>query len=1406
MTKETKSILMNREVIAINQDKLGKQGKKVFTDGPRERDKPRTQAPLGLLKPLPILERPGESLSMDFMGTLVTSKSGMRYVYVIVDRFSKYARLVTMPATAKTEYVIKLFKENWVRYFGLPRSIVSDRDVRFTSELWKAAAAEQGTQLQMTFGNHPEANGRAEQLNRAVQHLLRHYIKPNQVDWDEKLALIASLYNNVVHSATGVSPNSLLLTFKPRLPLDFLLPESQPTAAPGILEFAYRYEQLMQQAVEQMHRTQAAMIESENKHRRPSTFHVGDRVWVQSSELRQEHGISRKLMPQHFGPWEVLDIVGDDPDGALRKAPRFHDQWTFDVMETLYDLVLSTAYSHQFAHAGPDWIHNDLVLDAKDGKQYRIPLLGKSDSTSPSPVNVAILTPTQFHHILRQPDAELYIVDITDLLVCNSMHQDAELVELDPPLPEPPEPPDPSAPSIPFTPATSSHLLASCSMEAPSVPIPIPTPSTPTSDAAAAEEFDNLLSTLQPSVAALLREYRDVFPPTVSYSSIPPMRDIKHHIRLEPNYRIQHRAPYRLSVPEAQELKRQIDELLRQGFIKPSTSPWSAPVLFNRKKDGTLRLCLDYRGLNEYTVRNIECRDGECPVAYLSRQLLPAERNYTADEREVLALVYAIKKWRHHLHDHTFTVLTDNFVLAAFQTKPKLTSRQARWWRDLSEFDFTIKKISSESNRVADALSRRPDLQCEDRQLSAISAPTIHPAFLDEYRRAYTQCPEFQSIYADLQAGKSVPNFQLDPSGLLYWLGHQGTRTPRLCVPSTGQLHVRTVAECHDQRAAGHLGVFKTLDRLYRHYYWEHRRPFTKEYVRTCKICQEANIPNHPPYGLLQPLPIPTQRWTSVSMDFIGPLRPPTPRGHDAIFVVVCRLTKHAHFLPCKYASSTKDIASLYFNRIAIHHGLPTSIVSDRDPRFTSHFWRGLHEIYGSELRLSSSYHPQLDGQTEVTNKTLGSILKKFVENDSDWDLHLAHTEIAYNHAISPATGMSPYYCDLGYHPRVPSDLLRPSQIHPDTKCPALDDWVKEMDALLSKARESIANSQTRMATRANRSRIDHPFKVGDEVLIDARHFQPEADTLRKFRRRYIGPCTILAPAGPDHDCPVSFKLKLPDFMYRANLHAVFHVSLLRPFRRSPPEFHGRPYPRPSPVIIEGHEEFVVSDIASRRMTDGDPPGLEYLVRWKGYPDEESTWEPLEHLKHAMTFVWAGPLLNDEVVVALWNRGLKGENITARWADVGLPQGTPVIARDVWKFPVLPCRSGGASGVDIGSLWEQNVREDTFFPSTMVQLEWSHANRRVHRSVVGELYAGKAVNPVLLIWADECAERHLRSLVRMFRLPIRLRMPCGTRFHAGAGFHHECRRVSQSLTMSSGTPWLQNQPVCKSRASSGAVA
>ncbi|GBG83498.1 hypothetical protein CBR_g37212 [Chara braunii] len=553
------------------------------------------------------------------------------------------------------------------------------------------------------------------------------------------------------------------------------------------------------------------------------------------------------------------------------------------------------------------------------------------------------------------------------------------------------------------------------------------------------------------------------------------MRGVEHSIQLVPDYRVHHQAPYRLSIPEATELKRQLEELLQLGFIKPSNSPWGSPVLFARKADGTLRLFIDYRGLNRYTVKNnypmpradelfdrlagsrffkkidlrsgyhqirvatedqpktafrsrfghneftvmpfgltnapatfqaamndifrdileeyvlvylddilvysrtledhlrhlrdvlprlrkhgfyarlskcrfaqrkvdflrhhvsdedlhmddakitaiaewpvptsakqlhsflgltsyysnfiegyaryfyvltstllrksppwfwtplcedafralkkavtcapvlrlpdfdrpfivttdasdfavravlsqvfpsppdspyphvppsppppadtasrltptlpplpftdsppvtyspsivedetVEARAGDCPIAFYSRQLLPAEINYTADEREVLAVVYATRHWRHYLHGAPFTVRTDNSVVHAFLTKPKLSPRQARWWRDLSEFSFTTQPIKGETNRVADALSRRPDHNQEPIHLAAISITTIDQSVIDAYRTQYRHCPDYHVIHATLRSGKTVPSYSLGENDLVYWYDKSG--------------------------------------------------------------------------------------------------------------------------------------------------------------------------------------------------------------------------------------------------------------------------------------------------------------------------------------------------------------------------------------------------------------------------------------------------------------------------------------------------------------------------------------------------------------------------------------------------------------------------------------------------------
>ncbi|GBG81466.1 hypothetical protein CBR_g32456 [Chara braunii] len=261
-------------------------------------------------------------------------------------------------------------------------------------------------------------------------------------------------------------------------------------------------------------------------------------------------------------------------------------------METGFDFILGTSWSRRFRSTETDWATNTLVLKTKCGQTSRVPFIGTTATPRPDPPplepsmptpspSIIVTLPRQFAHFIRQDDVTFFMVDVTDLLHYDPPCPDAELIPLEP---------DP--PSISMAPISTS-------VPPPSVE------STPSSRADAdAEELARYTADLEPAVRDLIREYHGVFPSSFSYAGIPPMRDVEHSIQLVPDYRVHRQAPYRLSIPKATELKRQLEELLRLGFIKRSNSPWGAPVLFARKADGTLHLCIDYRGLNRYTVKN----------------------------------------------------------------------------------------------------------------------------------------------------------------------------------------------------------------------------------------------------------------------------------------------------------------------------------------------------------------------------------------------------------------------------------------------------------------------------------------------------------------------------------------------------------------------------------------------------------------------------------------------------------------------------------------------------------------------------------------------------------------------------------------------------------------------------------
>ena len=200
----------------------------------------------------------------------------------------------------------------------------------------------------------------------------------------------------------------------------------------------------------------------------------------------------------------------------------------------------------------------------------------------------------------------------------------------------------------------------------------------------------------------------------------------------------------------------------------------------------------------------------------------------------------------------------------------------------------------------------------------------------------------------------------------------------RICVPNLPDIKREILDEAYSSAYAMHPGGTKMYRTLKPYYWWRNMKREIAKYVSRCLICQQVKAERQKPSGLLQPLPIPEWKWEHITMDFVSGL-PRTPNGHDSIWVIVDRLTKSAHFLPVNKTYGMDKLAELYVNEIVKLHGPPVSIVSDRDPRFTSKFWKSLHEALGTGLSFSTAFHPQTDGQSERTIQTLEDMLRSYV-------------------------------------------------------------------------------------------------------------------------------------------------------------------------------------------------------------------------------------------------------------------------------------------------------------------------------------------------------------------------------------------------------------------------------------------
>jgi hypothetical protein len=596
------------------------------------------------------------------------------------------------------------------------------------------------------------------------------------------------------------------------------------------------------------------------------------------------------------------------------------------------------------------------------------------------------------------------------------------------------------------------------------------------------------------------------------------------------------------------------------------------------------------------------------PIAFHSKKLKPSEMNYPAWAKEMFAIVDALRVWRPYLDGQKFTIVTDHQALTHFNSQVKVSRHQARWLEFLQEFDYNLIYKPGTTNRVADPLSRRT------HDLNLITVLTEDQPRRESFQQGYLEDAKFQDLYEYLKNPPSDPTTipkELVPKVKHYWVqddllyfSPHAVDFYRLVVPEYKDLRMNILQDHHDIPTAGHMGIDKTYECIQREYYWPTLLRDVTRYVNSCDSCQRNKPRNHSSYGLLSPLPVPDRNWEQISMDFIVQL-PLTDEGYDALMVVVDRLSKMMHCIPMHTTDTAEDVARIYLSEIFRLHGLPRTIVSDRDSKF-ARFWRALHQLFGTKLSISTAYHPQTDGQTERANRTLEQMLRHFVNyHQNDWDKLLPFVEFAYNDQQNASTKRTPFEANYGFHP------IKPGSRQFLSNNPAANAMGLSVENIMKEIKDKMTQAQIHQSEMANRRREHITFKVGDLVLVNADHVLEDWEKQRPTRKlgsKQIGPFRITEAISD-----TAYKVKLPRNM---KAHPVFHVNLLEKYIETPPEFSGREPPRPPPIDEdkEDEPEYEVEEILNHRTKNKKKY---YLVKWKGYPMHESSWELVENLERA---------------------------------------------------------------------------------------------------------------------------------------------------------------------------------------------
>nr|GEU75739.1 putative reverse transcriptase domain-containing protein [Tanacetum cinerariifolium] len=585
-------------------------------------------------------------------------------------------------------------------------------------------------------------------------------------------------------------------------------------------------------------------------------------------------------------------------------------------------------------------------------------------------------------------------------------------------------------------------------------------------------------------------------------------------------------------------------------------------------------------------------------IAYGSRQLKIHEKNYTTHDLELGAVVFALKIWRHYLYGTKCTVFTDHKSLQHILDQKELNMRQRRWLELLSDYDCEIRYHPGKANVVADALCRKERIK--PLRVRAL-VMTIGLDLPRKILEAQTEARKPENLKSKDVGGMLIENSKDPEKPRKEKLEPRADGTlclnNRSWLPCYGELRTLIMHESHKSKYSVQPGSDKMYQDMKLLYWWPKTKADIATYVSKCLTCLKVKAEHQKPSGLLVQPEIPQWKWDNITMDFVTKL-PKAQSGNDTIWVVVDRLTKSAHFLPMKETDPMDKLARLYLKEVVTRHGIPVSIICDRDPRFTSNFWKAFQKAMGTRLDMSTAYHPETDGQSERTIQTLEDMLRACViDFGNGWERHLPLVEFSYNNSDHASIKAASFEALYGRKCRSPicwaevgdAQLTGPELIHETTE-------------KIVQIKQRIQAARDRQKSYADIRRKPLEFQVGDRVMLKV---SPWKGVVRfgkreKLNPRYIGPFKVLAKVGS-----VAYRLELPEQLSR--VHSTFHVSNLKkclsdePLAISLDEVHIDEKLR----FVE--EPVEVMDREVKRLKQSRIPIIK--VRWNSRRGPEFTWE-----------------------------------------------------------------------------------------------------------------------------------------------------------------------------------------------------